>query len=61
MPIREYVCKKCKKVLEVIESINDEPQKDKKCECGSVLVFVEFSTTNFQLKGRGWHKTDYAK
>lgn len=58
MPIYEYVCEKCGAHLEVMQKISDEPLK--RCKnCRGKLEKI-FSRTNFQLKGSGWYKTDYA-
>ncbi len=58
MPIYEYACKKCGKVVEVFQKVNDPPPKS--CEkCGGKLGRV-ISHTSFQLKGGGWYKDLYS-
>jgi putative FmdB family regulatory protein len=58
MPIYEYECLSCKKNLEVMQKITEEPLAD--CpECGGSLR-RKISTTSFVLKGSGWYATDYA-
>lgn len=61
MPIYEYVCTNCSHHLEALQKVNEAvlttcPQ----CE-GETLMKGLFSAPNFQLKGKGWYKTDYAK
>ncbi len=58
MPIYEYACKKCGKVVEVFQKVSDPGPKT--CEkCGGRLGRV-ISHTSFQLKGGGWYKDLYA-
>lgn len=58
MPIYEYACKKCGKVVEVFQKVTDKGPA--KCEkCGGKLERV-LSHTSFQLKGGGWYKDLYA-
>jgi putative FmdB family regulatory protein len=59
MPIYEYTCSKCKKRIEVIQKMSDEPLKTHK-GCGGKLT-KEISAAGFQFKGTGWYVTDYAK
>lgn len=61
MPIYEYHCEKCDKVVEVFQKISDEaltvcPACE---EGGSVRKLI--SRSSFQLKGSGWYATDYAR
>ncbi len=58
MPIYEYECKKCGRLLEAFQKFSDAPLK--KCkECsGKLQKFISHST--FHLKGTGWYVTDYA-
>jgi len=58
MPIYEYECKKCGKVLEAYQQFSDPPLK--KCDgcSGSLQKLISHST--FHLKGTGWYVTDYA-
>ena len=59
MPIYEYGCDTCGKVLEVMQKFSDEPLKT--CpDCSGQLTKL-ISRTSFQLKGTGWYVTDYAR
>jgi putative FmdB family regulatory protein len=59
MPIYEYVCGRCQKKTEVIQSMNDAPLKV--ClHCGGRLKKA-FSAPAIQFKGSGWYITDYAR
>ncbi|MYC80636.1 MAG: zinc ribbon domain-containing protein [Acidobacteria bacterium] len=59
MPIYEYGCDACGKVIEVMQKISDEPLKT--CpDCSGQLTKL-ISRTSFQLKGTGWYVTDYAR
>jgi len=58
MPIYEYICRKCKAHVEILQKITDKPLA--KCrKCGGRLE-KQWSSTSFQLKGTGWYVTDYA-
>ncbi len=58
MPIYEYRCLDCGKLLEVMQKYSDEPVKNcPDCE-GEVKKLI--SNTSFILKGTGWYVTDYA-
>ena len=59
MPIYEYNCSKCQKVLEVIQKISDPPLAQ--CPECKGPVAKTISLSSFQLKGTGWYKTDYKK
>ena len=59
MPIYEYRCKSCKKVIEVIQRFNDPPLR--KCRACSGRLEKLISRTSFQLKGGGWYASGYAK
>lgn len=58
MPIYEYGCKKCGKVIEVRQKFSDAPLK--KCESCKGELEKLISASSFVLKGSGWYKTDYA-
>ena len=59
MPIYEYGCDACGKVLEVMQKFSDEPLKT--CpDCSGQLTKL-VSRTSFQFKGTGWYVTDYAR
>jgi putative FmdB family regulatory protein len=59
MPLYEYSCAGCEKVLEVMQKFSDAPLAA--CpECnGPVTKLVSLSS--FSLKGGGWYVTDYKK
>src|SRR5271156_979785 len=59
MPLYEYKCDKCGKVIEVRQKFSDEPLLVHE-ECGGNLDRL-ISMSAFQLKGSGWYATDYAK
>ncbi|MBW1975729.1 MAG: zinc ribbon domain-containing protein [Deltaproteobacteria bacterium] len=58
MPIYEYECTKCGRVVEVMQKFSDPPLTE--CEhChGKLRKLISMST--FHLKGTGWYVTDYA-
>ena len=59
MPIYEYECESCGRVIEKWQKITEEPIKT--CEhCGG-RVHKLVSMSSFHLKGSGWYVTDYAK
>ncbi len=59
MPIYEYVCQKCGRKTEVIQSHSDPPPK--RCpHCGGA-VKKAFSAPAIQFKGSGFYITDYGK
>ncbi len=59
MPIYEYECEKCGKVVEQWQKISDPPLE--RCEsCGGSMHKL-ISHSSFHLKGSGWYVTDYAR
>ena len=59
MPLYEYQCRKCGRVLEKIQRFSDPPLT--LCEkCGGKLKRL-LSAPAFQFKGSGWYVTDYAR
>lgn len=58
MPLYEYSCDSCTKITEEIQKLSDAPLTE--CDCGGKLIKIILKT-NFELKGAGWHKTDYPK
>lgn len=57
MPIYEYKCNKCGKVIEALQKFSDDPLTI--CEeCGGELKKL-ISKNSFALKGKGWYVTDY--
>ena len=59
MPIYEYKCKSCGKVIEVIQKLGDRPLR--KCRACSGPLEKLISRTSFQLKGGGWFEQGYHK
>ena len=59
MPLYEYRCKKCGKVLEKLQRLSAKPLTVHE-SCGGALERL-VSTSAFQFKGSGWYATDYAK
>ena len=59
MPIYEYECADCDKVMEVRQRISDPPLES--CpECGGKVKKL-VSVSSFQLKGGGWYADGYTK
>jgi putative FmdB family regulatory protein len=59
MPIFEYRCLGCEKVLEILQKQGEGPRR--KCpECGDKLEKL-VSRTAFHLKGGGWYDQGYEK
>ncbi len=57
MPLYEYECPKCEKVLEVMQKFSDAPLTE--CpECKGPISKI-MSMSSFALKGSGWYTTDY--
>ncbi len=58
MPIYEYECLKCGRVMEAMQKFSDPPL----CQCeqcsGDMRKLLSMST--FHLKGSGWYVTDYS-
>jgi putative FmdB family regulatory protein len=58
MPVYEYECPKCEKILEVQQKMTDEPLSV--CpECGGNVKKL-ISRSSFQLKGGGWYADGYS-
>ncbi len=58
MPIYEYQCAVCGRVMEKWQKISEEPLST--CPaCGGGLSKI-ISSCSFQLKGSGWYVTDYS-
>lgn len=59
MPIYEFVCESCGRLLEVMQKVSDPPPAA--CpECGEGRMARTVSRTSFQLKGGGWYSDLYA-
>jgi len=58
MPVYEYECPACKKILEVQQRMADDPLTQ--CpECKGPVKKI-MSRSSFQLKGGGWYADGYA-
>ena len=57
MPIYEYECSSCQKVIEVIQRMTEEPLSQCPDCHGSVTKLVSMSA--FHLKGGGWFADGY--
>lgn len=57
MPLYEYKCPNCCRILEVIQKYDDPFPICEKCK---VEMKKLISLSSFRLKGSGWYKTDYA-
>jgi putative FmdB family regulatory protein len=57
MPLYEYRCERCGKVIEVLQKFSDAPLETHE-DCGGQLEKL-ISQSAFQLKGSGWYATDY--
>ena len=58
MPVYEYECPACEKVIEVHQGINDSPLTS--CSvCGGEVKKI-MSMSSFHLKGGGWYSDGYA-
>jgi len=59
VPIYEFVCEACGRLVEVMQKVNDPPPAA--CpECGGDRLARTVSRTSFQLKGGGWYSDLYA-
>ncbi len=58
MPVYEYECKACEKVIEVQQKMADDPLTQ--CpECNGPVNKI-MSMNSFQLKGGGWYADGYS-
>ncbi len=59
MPLYEYKCKSCGRIVEKLQKFSDPPFAT--CEfCKGELERL-LSSSAIQFKGSGWYVTDYAK
>jgi putative FmdB family regulatory protein len=58
MPIYEYECTQCGKVIEVIQRLN--ARAPGRCEKCSGKLKKKISRASFQLKGGGWYSDGYS-
>jgi putative FmdB family regulatory protein len=57
VPIYEYECKACGRVLELLQKIDDPaPEACESCNKGPIVKLM--SRSGFILKGGGWYVTD---
>jgi putative FmdB family regulatory protein len=59
MPIYEYKCDKCQKIVEVMQKFSDKPLT--RCPSCAGKISRIMSNCSFQLRGTGWYVTDYKK
>jgi putative FmdB family regulatory protein len=59
MPIYEYKCNNCQRVIEVMQKFSDKPLT--RCPACSGRITRIISNCSFHLKGTGWYVTDYKK
>jgi putative FmdB family regulatory protein len=57
MPVYEYECMKCGRVVEAYQKFSDSALK--KCRQCSGKLNKCISHSSFHLKGTGWYVTDY--
>ena len=58
MPIYEFVCELCGRLVERIQKVSDPPP-DACPECGGKMAKI-MSRSSFQLKGGGWYSDLYS-
>jgi len=59
MPIYEYRCNNCERIIEVLQKFSDKPLT--RCPACSGKITRLISNCSFHLKGTGWYVTDYKK
>ena len=58
MPIYEFVCESCGRIVERLQKLGDPPPEA--CpECGGKMAKI-MSRNSFQLKGGGWYRDLYS-
>ncbi len=58
MPVYEYECKGCEKIIEVQQRMTDDPLET--CPDCQGKITKLMSMSSFQLKGGGWYADGYA-
>jgi putative FmdB family regulatory protein len=58
MPIYEFVCESCGRIVECLQKLTDPPP-DACPECGGKMAKI-MSRNSFQLKGGGWYRDLYS-
>lgn len=59
MPIYEYRCNSCERIIEVMQKFSDK--RLTRCPSCSGRITRLISNCSFHLKGTGWYVTDYKK
>ena len=60
MPLYEYECSQCEKIIEKLQKVSDAPiVLCPNCQQSTLKKIV--SKTDFRLKGQGWYETDFKK
>jgi putative FmdB family regulatory protein len=59
MPIYEYECENCGKILEAFQKFSEKPLNQ--CDHCAGRLNRLISQSTFHLKGTGWYVTDYGK
>ena len=59
MPIYEYRCNNCGRIIEAMQKFSDKPLT--RCPACSGRITRLISNCSFHLKGTGWYVTDYKK
>lgn len=57
MPVYEYECEDCGKIVEIVQKISEPPVTE--CQYCSGRLHKIISQSSFHLKGSGWYVTDY--
>jgi putative FmdB family regulatory protein len=60
MPLREFMCPKCKKITEKL-IFPGEMEECKCSKCGKIITKTIMSSCTFELKGGGWYADGYSK
>jgi putative FmdB family regulatory protein len=58
MPIYEYECTQCKKIVEELQKVSNG-KNEKVCPICFGKMKKIISKSTFHLKGTGWYATDY--
>ncbi len=62
MPIKEYRCKDCGYINEILYLSSDDLLTCRRCAvCDKTDLVEVISLSSFRLKGNGWYETDYGK
>jgi len=58
MPVYEYECQECEDIIEIWQSLSDDPMNTCPSCRGSLKKIISMSS--FQLKGGGWFADGYS-